>query len=95
MIELGDKQHEYNAELGRHIAASTDVAIIVGEYNRDAILEGLKSADMPEEKVKVVDSFKEAQIVLGSIVKPATRCCMKTIFPTHSNNRTNVIKHKI
>ncbi|WP_303633188.1 glutamate ligase domain-containing protein, partial [uncultured Muribaculum sp.] len=81
MIELGDKQHEYNAELGRHIAASTDVAIIVGEYNRDAILEGLKSADMPEEKVKVVDSFKEAQIVLGSIVKPGDTVLYENDLP--------------
>lgn len=81
MIELGDKQHEYNAELGRHIAASTDVAIIVGEYNRDAILEGLKSADMPEEKVKVVDSFKEAQVVLGSIVKPGDTVLYENDLP--------------
>lgn len=67
MIELGDKQYEYNENFGRKIAMSVDVAIIVGEYNRDAILCGLREAGMPEEKVHAVDTFKEAQAVLGTI----------------------------
>lgn len=67
MIELGDKQYVYNEEFGRKIAASVDVAILVGEYNRDAILSGLRDAGMPEEKVHAVDTFKEAQAVLGTI----------------------------
>jgi UDP-N-acetylmuramoyl-tripeptide--D-alanyl-D-alanine ligase len=68
MIELGDKQYQYNEELGRRIAASVDVAIVVGAYNRDAILSGLRDAGMPEEKVIVVDTFKEAQARLGTLL---------------------------
>ena len=33
MIELGEKQVEYNTEFGKKIASSCDVAIVVGEYN--------------------------------------------------------------
>ncbi len=57
----------YNEEFGRKIAASVDVAIIVGEYNRDAILSGLRDCRNAEEKVHAVDTFKEAQAVLGTI----------------------------
>lgn len=36
---------------------------------------------MPEEKVKVVDSFKEAQVVLGSIVKPGDTVLYENDLP--------------
>jgi UDP-N-acetylmuramoyl-tripeptide--D-alanyl-D-alanine ligase len=41
MIELGEKQFEYNREFGRQMASACDYAIVVGEYNREAILAGL------------------------------------------------------
>ena len=34
MIELGAEQYNLNRALGRHIGENTDIAIIVGEYNR-------------------------------------------------------------
>ena len=42
MIELGAKQEHYNRELGRQMAAACDVAIVIGEYNREAILAGFE-----------------------------------------------------
>ena len=65
MIELGDRQEELNEEFGRKIARSVDVAIIVGQYNRDAILEGIGT---PEGvRVEPVDSFADAQRLLATI----------------------------
>ncbi len=69
MIELGEKQWEYNNRFGKKIAGCADVAIIVGAYNRDAILEGLKEGEMPESKVVAVDTFADAQRYLSSIMK--------------------------
>ena len=69
MIELGDRQWDANVELGRHIARSADVAIVVGEYNRDAILTGLREGAMPEEHVHAVDTFAQAQQTLSSLAK--------------------------
>ncbi|MDE7396296.1 MAG: UDP-N-acetylmuramoyl-tripeptide--D-alanyl-D-alanine ligase, partial [Muribaculum sp.] len=40
MIELGERQFELNRQFGQHIAESVDYAIIVGKYNREAILDG-------------------------------------------------------
>ncbi len=66
MIELGYKQWEYNEAFGRHIANCADLAIIVGKYNRDAILTGLRNAGMDESKVLTPDTFAEAQQILAA-----------------------------
>jgi UDP-N-acetylmuramoyl-tripeptide--D-alanyl-D-alanine ligase len=70
MIELGARQVEANTQFGRYIAANADVAIVVGQYNRDAILAGIKDGKMDEANVYAVDSFKDAQITLHSIARP-------------------------
>ena len=69
MIELGSKQEEYNRQFGEHIAKTTDLAIVVGHYNRESILAGLESAGMPSEKVYAVDTFAQAQDVLSREAK--------------------------
>ncbi len=70
MIELGDRQVDANREFGRHIAANADVAIIVGHYNRDAILEGIADGKMDDKNVYAVDSFAQAQQQLHKIARP-------------------------
>lgn len=67
MIELGDLQHKANEEFGRNIARCADVAIIVGQYNREAILAGIAGGPIKEENVHIVDTFNEAQAILGRI----------------------------
>ncbi len=68
MIELGDLQEQANRDFGRHIASCADVAIIVGQYNRDAILAGIAGGTIKEENIHVTDSFAEAQALLQRIV---------------------------
>ena len=68
MIELGNRTYELNREFGVKIASSADVAIIVGQYNRDAIVDGLKEGDLDESKYHIVDSFAAAQQLLATIV---------------------------
>ncbi len=68
MIELGERQHELNYEFGCKIARSADVAIIVGEYNRKAIVDGIASQEQDAVKVIEVNSFAEAQQQLAAIV---------------------------
>ena len=69
MIELGAEQYELNFQLGETIGRNVDVAIIVGEYNREALAEGVRaSGRLPEDKLHLVASFAEAQKVLASIV---------------------------
>ncbi len=67
MIELGEQQHELNAELGRHVGLNADVAIIVGRYNRDALAEGVRASGNAAVKLHFADTFAEAQGLLASI----------------------------
>lgn len=69
MIELGERQHQLNADLGRSIARNADVAIIVGHYNREALVEGINDENrLDESSVHCVDTFADAQQLLGKIV---------------------------
>lgn len=68
MIELGERQEELNREFGRKIATSADVAIVVGEYNRAAITEGIASAEKSATKVIEAESFAQAQKILGTML---------------------------
>ncbi len=69
MIELGDRQKELNQELGKEIAKSADIAIIVGEYNREALVEGIKDNGFNTNNLYEVASFNEAQSVLGQLLQ--------------------------
>jgi len=69
MIELGTEQERLNGELGEHIAETCDIAIIVGQYNREAIVSGIKRKGFDEDKLHVVDTFNEAQQLMLSLAK--------------------------
>lgn len=70
MIELGDKQVELNAKLGEHIGRNADIAIIVGNYNRDAIVEGIRRIEeFNEENILIADTFNDAQKELSGIMQ--------------------------
>lgn len=81
MIELGEQTFELNAQLGDAIARNADIAIIVGQYNRDAIVEGLRRSGMPEERVRLVDSFAEAQAELQPMLRPGDTVLYENDLP--------------
>lgn len=69
MIELGSEQFELNRQLGKDIAKSTDIAVVVGHYNRQSIEAGIREAGYIEDNLYLVDSFNEAQKLLGEILR--------------------------
>lgn len=69
MIELGDRTYELNRTFGEKIAKSADIAIVVGHYNRDAIIEGIKAKNMSPDDIYTVDSFADAQKLLSTMLK--------------------------
>ncbi len=70
MIELGDRQYDLNAKFGEYIAENVDIAVIVGQYNRKAIVEGIKkNAEFSDDRIIIADSFAEAQKILAGILK--------------------------
>lgn len=81
MIELGERQAELNKELGGYLKGRVDLAVIVGHHNREALLDGLQEAGMPEEQVKAVDSFAESQQFLAGWLRPGDTVLYENDLP--------------
>ena len=68
-VELGERQAELNRELGRDIARSADLVIVVNQTNREAISSGLKDAEFDNDKIILSDSFAEASAYLATTLR--------------------------
>lgn len=60
MVELGDKQYEYNKKFGEQSADSADYIILVGEKQAKPIFEGLKEKKYPEEQIYIAKNLDDA-----------------------------------
>lgn len=81
MIELGERQYELNAAFGRKAASCCDEAIVVGEYNRNAITDGLREGGFEGEPVHTPDTFAEAQQLLTSLARPGDAVLYENDLP--------------
>lgn len=81
MIELGSEQERLNHELGKHIGNSIDIAVVVGRYNRDALVAGISSTGFDKQNLHVVDSFADSQVLLGKILKPGDTVLYENDLP--------------
>ena len=64
MIELGEKEDEYNKEFGRQIAEVADKVILIGEKRTKPIKEGLIEKDFDKEKIIVFNDVRDAYPVI-------------------------------
>ena len=60
LIELGEKEKEYNIELGEYISKICDYAYIVGKKNSKEIIEGINKGKNKELIITKVNSPEEA-----------------------------------
>ena len=81
MIELGTEQFNLNRKFGAYLGNKVDIAIIVGEYNREALTEGIGSSTLPDENLHIVDSFSEAQKVLNGLIQPGDTVLYENDLP--------------
>lgn len=81
MIELGSEQERLNHELGEHIGKNVDVAVIVGAYNRNALVDGILSTEFNKDNLHIVDSFADSQILLSKILKPGDTVLYENDLP--------------
>lgn len=60
MVELGEKEAEYNYKFGTYAADCCDYILLVGKKRTEPIREGVLSKGFPEEKCLVYDRLEEA-----------------------------------
>jgi len=67
MIELGDKEDEYNKEFGTQIAEVADYVLLIGEKKTKPIKEGLLEKGFDKDKIIVFNDVREAYPFIGNI----------------------------
>ena len=60
MVELGEKEEEYNREFGRHAGEVCDHLLLVGRRRAVPIREGALEAGMDEARIKEFDKVEDA-----------------------------------
>ena len=81
MIELGDKQYEYNMEFGRHIAKVGDEVILVGKEQTKPILDGIKKEKFDTNKVHILNDVKEAFPLMRKLADKKTFVLLENDLP--------------
>ena len=69
MVELGEKEAQYNHEFGREMAHSVDLAILVGKKHTKPIMDGLLEAGFDSAAIHQVNSLDESTQYLHQIMR--------------------------
>lgn len=83
MVELGEKEDEYNRDFGREMADKVDEAVLVGKRHTAPIHDGLKEMGFPEAKIHTVDSLEEAVAVVNGLIGPGDTVMYENDLPDH------------
>jgi len=60
MVELGDREWEYNRKFGNYAAENCDYIFLVGKNHTKAIMDGIMEKKFPEERSRVFDRVEDA-----------------------------------
>ena len=69
MIELGEKEDEYNKIFGEQIAEVADYAVLIGEQKTKPIKEGLLTKGFDKDKIIVYNDVRDAYPFIGTLTK--------------------------
>ena len=69
MIELGEKEDEYNKKFGEQIAEVADYAVLIGEKKTIPIKEGLLTKGFDKDKIIVFNDVREAYPFVSQLAK--------------------------
>ncbi len=81
LVELGDKEYEYNYNLGLAAAQKCDIIILVGKLRSVPLHDALIASHFPEENVFVVSSFAEAMGILRNLADKQTVTLIENDLP--------------
>ena len=67
MIELADKEDEYNKEFGRQIADVADYAVLIGEKHTKPIYDGLIEKGFDKDHIIVYNDVRDAYTFINTL----------------------------
>lgn len=81
LVELGDKEYEYNRRLGEFAAKVCDIIILVGEKRSIPLADGVKSTDFDLNNLHVVKNIFEAMSKLSTLADSNTVILVENDLP--------------
>lgn len=83
MVELGEKEAEYNRIFGTQMLGCADIAIVIGKNRATPILDGLKESGFEPANIYRVDSLDDSTRLLHTIVRPGDTVLYENDLPDH------------
>lgn len=83
MVELGDKEAEYNREFGRNICGNADVVFLVGKKHTAPIREGMTDGGFDENAIHSVSSLNEAIEQMNQMLQSGDVVMYENDLPDH------------
>lgn len=81
LVELGDKEYEYNKALGAAAAGVCDKIIFVGKKRSEPLVDGAKEKGYNTENMYIVASFKEAMEIYSGFANSNTVVLLENDLP--------------
>ncbi len=81
MVELGEKESEYNHEFGKEIVGAADLCILVGPRHTAPVRSGMIENGFAQENIFTVADLNEATALLGQIEKAGDTVLFENDLP--------------
>ena len=81
MVELGEKQYEYNNEFGKQIAKVCDEVILIGKEQTKPIYDGLIESKFDEEHIHILNDVKLAFPLMKRLSRGKTFVLLENDLP--------------
>ncbi|MBR3841207.1 MAG: UDP-N-acetylmuramoyl-tripeptide--D-alanyl-D-alanine ligase, partial [Erysipelotrichales bacterium] len=81
LIDLGDKQAEYNRNFGKQMKDCVDVVYLIGPAQTKPIYEGLEESGFDMENVKVFNTVQEAFVQVRTRSNPGDTILLENDLP--------------
>ena len=81
LVELGDKEYEFNYSLGEAAAKGSDVIILVGQNRAKPMADAVNKSGFNKENLYIADSFSHAMSILRTIVDQNTVVLFENDLP--------------
>ncbi len=81
LVELGDKEYDYNYKLGLAAAEKCDIIILVGKQRAIPLANAAGDKNFPSENLRVVESFADAMALLQTLTDSNTVTLFENDLP--------------
>lgn len=86
LVELGEKEYEYNLALGKKAATVCDKIILVGKKRSVPLADGVSQTDFDKSNLFVADSFKNAMEIYSTFADKDTVVLLENDLPDNYLN---------